>query len=252
MAASNLQKEPDILRRRVLFAVGLIDPLTGQLVSSGMKVSLDELLRRPIVNRSGYFVWLVEGDARPSTVTVVPAGAPYERETVAVGPLPAPPPEDPSLPIDPADAPKRRLHIFLRPTGAYPFPDGAIVVRGKLTETAAQNAPAVKNARIGLEWKAESQQNTNAPAVANWKRSPAAAATSDRGEFAAALALPPGARPEKTATKTIALRLRCDRAGVVRVGGEFALPPAPDAEIISERNTYFLETPVAWNQLQAP
>lgn len=241
MAASKLQTDPDLLRRRVLFAVALVDPLSGQLISSGMQVSVDGLIRRPIVNRSGYFVWLVEGDARPSIVTVVPDGAPYEGETVAVGTLPAPPPEDASLPIDPADEPNRRLQIFLRPTAAYPFPDGAIVVRGKLRETAAPNAPAVPDARIALEWKSD---------TAKWMPSAAAAATSAHGEFAAALTLPPGAKPERAATKIIGLRLRCDRAGTVRVGSEIVLPPAPGDPISSDRNSYFLKTPVAWNQLQ--
>ena len=62
----------------MLFAVGLIDPITGDLVSSGVKVSVNELAGRPILNRSGYFVWLAEGDARPTTVTVTPDGAPFE------------------------------------------------------------------------------------------------------------------------------------------------------------------------------
>jgi hypothetical protein len=241
MVASNLQKEPDVLRRRVLFAVGLVDPLTGQFISSGIKVSVDGLVRPPIVNRTGYFVWLVEGDARPSKVTVTPDGAPYEHETVAVGTLPPPPPEDPSLPINPDDAPNRRLHIYLRPTGAYPFPDGAIIVRGKLRETAAPNAPVVTDARIGLDWKSD---------TADWIPSPAAAATSEHGEFAAALALAPGAKLEKPDNKTIGLRVRCERAGVVRATEEIVLPP-PDDTVTVQRNTIFIGKPIAWNELEA-
>jgi hypothetical protein len=250
MVASNLQKEPDVLRRRVLFAVGLVDPLTGEFISSGIKVSVDGLVRRPIVNRTGYFVWLVEGDARPSEVTVIPDGAPYERETVAVDTLPPPPPEDPSLPIDRKDEPQRRLHIFLRPTAAYPFPDGAIIVRGKLRETDAPNAPGVTDARIGLDWNAEPPPTTTlATEVAHWISSPAAAATSEHGEFTVALALPPGAKPaHKT---TFGLRLRCERAGDIRTGIEIVLPPVEHGPIkASDRNSYFFNDPVIWNQLK--
>jgi hypothetical protein len=250
MAASNLQKEPDVLRRRVLFAVGLVDPLSGEFVSSGMRVSVDGLIRRPIVNRTGYFVWLVEGDARPSEVSVIPDGAPYERETVAVGTLPEPPPDDPSLPIDPKLEPQRRLHIFLRPSAAYPFPDGAIVVRGILRETDAPDAPGVTDARIGLDWNAEPPPSTAlAVEVEHWIASPAAAATGGHGEFTVALTLPPGAKPaHKT---TFGLRLRCERAGNVLVGDEIVLPSGAQGPITaSDRNSYFFNDPVAWNQLK--
>lgn len=259
MVASNLQKEPDLLRRRVLFAVGLVDPLTGEFVSSGMRVSVDGLLRQPIVNRTGYFVWLVEGDARPSEVRVVPDGAPYESETVPVGTLPPPPPEDPSLPpppedppTNPDDVPKRHLHIFLRPTAAYPFPDGAIIVRGKLRETDAPDAPVVTDARIGLDWNAEPPPTTTLAAeVAHWISSPAAAATSEHGEFTVALALPPGAKPaHKT---TFGLRLRCEHDGELRVGDEIVLPPVENGPIkASGRNSYFFNKPVAWKLLHPP
>src|SRR5262245_65772069 len=55
--------QPELLRRRVLFAVALTDPLTGMLVSSGMRVSVDQLESPPIVNHSGHFVWLAEDGA---------------------------------------------------------------------------------------------------------------------------------------------------------------------------------------------
>jgi hypothetical protein len=52
--------------------------------------------------------------------------------------------------------------------------------------------------------------------------------------------------------ETIELRLRFDRAGTVRVSDKIALPPPGGAPYQVQRNTVFLNHPVAWNQLQAP
>jgi len=234
--------QPELLRRRVLFAVALTDPLTGMLVSNGLHVSVDKLESPPIVNHSGHFVWLAENGGRPTTVTIDPDGAPYEADTVAVPALPDPPPVDPTQPTAPVDDSLRRQVIFLRPSAAYPFPDGATVVRGKLQETAASDAAPIAGTAVAIEWFSEP----------HWVRSFAVGTTDSHGEFAAALALPSGARASVQPHEDIELRLRFDRAGTIRLGKPIALPPANGAPFVVRRNTVFLNDPVAWDQLQAP
>jgi hypothetical protein len=47
------------------------------------------------------------------------------------------------------------------------------------------------------------------------------------------------------------LRLRCERAGDIRTGIEIVLPPVEHGPIkASDRNSYFFNDPVAWNQLK--
>jgi hypothetical protein len=187
MTASFPISAPDLVRRRVLFAVALVDPMTGALVSEGMRVDAAGLVGKPIVNASGNFVWLAEGAARPDAVTVTPEGRPFEPETRNVAPIPDPPAEDPLQPAIPIDQTLRRLRILLRPTPAYPFPDGVTVLHGRLQETAAANAPRVAGAAVEPQWK---------DSLLNWNASIAAGLTTASGEFRAALLLPPGARAD--------------------------------------------------------
>jgi hypothetical protein len=241
--------QPELLRRRVLFAVALTDPLTGALVSSGIRVFVDKLESPPIINQSGHFVWLAENGGRPTTVTIDPDGAPYEADSVPVPALPDPPLVDPAQPAVPIDDSLRRQVIFLRPSAAYPFPDGATVVRGKMQETAASDAAPIAGAAVAIEWFSEKDPNNS---TQHWVRSFTLAKTDSHGEFAAALALPVGARAAVQTHETIELRLRFDRAGAVRVSEKIALPPPDGAPYKVQRNTVFLDGPVAWDQLQAP
>jgi hypothetical protein len=231
-------------RRRILFAAALIDPITGALVSEGLRVSVDTLARPPIVNRSGYFVWLAEEPLRPTVLTIVPERAPFEADTQPIPPLPDPPPEDSSLPVVFDDARLRR--IFLRPTAAYPFPDNALVLRGRLRETAAASAPAVGRADVCIEWYAEAFVMGDLP---GWIASAAAGVTAAGGEFAAALALPAGARPVAPAGKNITLRLRFERPGGVRLSDAIELPAAPNDPVTGRANSWMLNNSLAWSDL---
>jgi hypothetical protein len=187
MTASFPVSAPDLVRRRVLFAVALVDPITGALVSEGMRVDADGLIGKPIVNASGHFVWLAEGAARPNAVTVTPEDRRFEPEARNVAPIPDPPAEDPLQPAIPIDQTLRRLRILLRPTPAYPFPDGATVLHGRLQETAAAKAPRVAGAAVEPQWK---------DLGANWNASVATGVTTTNGEFRAALLLPPAAQAD--------------------------------------------------------
>ena len=211
------------------------------MVSEGLRVSVDRLAGPPIVNRSGYFVWLAEEPLRPTVLTIVPERAPFEADTQPIPPLPDPPPEDSSLPVV---FDKTRLKpIFLRPTAAYPFPDNALVMRGKLRETAAANAPAIAAATIRIEWQAQKG------GTSTWVASPAAGLTDAGGEFAAALALSPGMRP--LAATGISLRLRFERSGATRFSDVIDLPAASGDPVTGRANSRMLKNSLAWSDLTA-
>jgi hypothetical protein len=70
------------------------------------------------------------------------------------------------------------------PTQGYaissgPRPDGAAILRGRLVETAYDNAPAVADAGVETQWQ---DDNTG-----DWFASSALSATNTTGEFAGAL-----------------------------------------------------------------
>lgn len=232
---------PELQRRRILFAAALIDPITGATVSEGLRVSVDELTRAPIVNRRGYFVWQAEEPLRPTKLTIAPGLTPYEPDIHDIPMLPAPPPDDPSLPVV---FEKDRLQpIFLRPTAAYPFPDNALVLRGTLREGAAP----VTGARVAIEWKSEPPKLIVIPP---WMTSPAEGLTGSAGGFVAALVLPKGSHPLTTVGKNITVRLRIDRGREgVRVGGEIDLPAASGDPVAGYGNNWSFKNPIAWSDL---
>jgi hypothetical protein len=189
-------------------------------------------------------VWLADEPLRPTTLTIVPERVPFEPDNSAIPQLPDPPSDDTSAPLAVDDA--RLLRIFLRPTAAYPFPDNALVLRGALHESAAANAPAVKGARILIEWKSEAAQMGGSP---TWVVSPATGATDSRGAFAAALALPPAAHPLAPTGKDISLRLRVERAGAARVSNDVDLPAGPGDPVTGRGNNLMLKDSLAWSGL---
>jgi len=70
--------------RQVSFAVELLDPVTGELVSAPATVTADGLAKAPVTNLSGRFVFLAEPGA-VGNIRVDLHGLPYE-------PISSPPP----------------------------------------------------------------------------------------------------------------------------------------------------------------
>jgi hypothetical protein len=228
---------PELVRRRVLFAVALVDPVTGARVSRDVRVFADGVSGPPIVNRSGLFVWLAEGAARPKTVRVVPKGAPFGPETVAVPALPDPPPDDssqPSMRVDPA---QRLLRIVLRPTDGYAFPDGVTLLHGRLLETATPGAAAVAGVACVAQWRDEIS--------GKWIPSPAVGPTSATGEFRVGFQLPAGAKADGGPDK-ITTRVLFDRSGVMKATASASM--APGSEMVAPGGTPSFGV-LAWDQL---
>ncbi|MDB5423807.1 MAG: hypothetical protein JWQ29_1223 [Phenylobacterium sp.] len=216
----------DNIQRQVLVAAVALDPFTGRTVSQGLEIAAEGLAGAPIVNLSGQFVWRVEGAAQPAQFIVTPKTPAYQPMQVAAPPLPPP-----------GAAGERLVRILLQPTQAYPFPDGAIVLRGRLVLTAG-GAP-LADALLRLQWKDENDL---------WIGSSAVFLTGPDGAFAVGVVTPPGARPTLNSPPLL-VRLAATRGAVTKVTpeavfrpGARATPPGA-APPVGE---------VAWDVLQLP
>jgi hypothetical protein len=234
--------KPDVLERRVLFAVELIDPITQYLVSQNVTVTPADIAQKPIINRSGRFVWLFEGTAWPGDITVEPDGIPFERHTQPAPPRPAD--------LNTATPNERLVRVVLRPTAAYPFDTGATVVRGRLVEnTTVPNLVPVAGALVQLAWF-DLWTNVWSPAPPQpgevWPQ------TSERGEFAALLQLhaPPPADPDLD-RGLLRARVQVTRGAATRatpLNFPF-LPGAADAGRVPEGKVLPSDVTLGWSQL---
>lgn len=135
----------DAAAREVLFALEVIDPITRSFVTGGLSVkALDAngkpVDARPIVTRSGRFVWFaVKYGADLAMVEIDPGKLPFQK---------------PAAPIDISQAtPNQPVELVLTPTANYPFGDRATAVRGHLWEDLAGGDTApVAGALVQLAW----------------------------------------------------------------------------------------------------
>jgi hypothetical protein len=195
---------PDTLSRKVLLALEVFDPLSQSLVSSGLGVAATGL-GTPIVSLSGRFVWLDEGGAWPSQITVDPVNLPYVPVTV-----------QPPKPPDPANVTgeQRRVRVVLQPTAAADFSSGVTAVRGQLFEaTTAPSAPAT-DATAQLAW-----YDGGAKA---WVPSPELPAPpSETGEFGVFLRLQPTVQQEPDLNgRLLKVRVQFTRGSTTRATPE--------------------------------
>lgn len=183
--------------RRVLCAAEIVDAVTLEPVTTGIKVRADGLKRKPQVNWSGFHYWLEEGAAQPQRIVVTSQDDRYS-ETESVPPVP----------------PEKAIRIELPPRPSYPFPPGATVVRGTLLVSRFGDRQPIAGATVRLQW-------SDGPF---WINASTAVKTDERGDFAAPLRLGPKDDPRMIGGG-MAVRLRVSRDGLTRTGDEFALPP---------------------------
>ena len=169
--------------RYVQFAVEVLDPVTLERVYRGVQVNAEGLDRKPIMNHSGYFVFL-----RPTGKTEQEAQNDFEKNLRA-------------LSIDPGQRPfsPTRLHasevtrvpsptnlvpvtsIYLSPLENYPFPSHLTAILGKLFEAkvpVGREPVPVADAQVHLEWKPK-----NNP----WRRSISTSRVGTNGSFCSVL-----------------------------------------------------------------
>ena len=192
-------------RRSVLFAVEVLDALTLERVSKGLKVTAKGLSRAPILNSGGLFVWLVEGAAMPQEIVVEAPGAPFEGRVVPQAGI--------ALPL---------TRVLLSPRRDYPFAPGATGVQGMLVESRPPvTAPAtppdpVQDATVWLQWLDDDGLT--------WRDSPVRSRVDEHGGFAGVLRLRPDELPKLDAAGVMSARLAGERAGAQLVSSTFPLP----------------------------
>jgi hypothetical protein len=234
---------PDVLTRQVLFAVELIDPITHSLVSRDVKVTADGITNKPIVNRSGRFVWLREGNAWPSDITFDPKSTPFERHVEPAVNHPRPADLSKATPLE------RLVTITLRPTATYPFDTGATVVRGRLVEDATVDprfAVPVPAATVHLVWQ-DMLSGAWFPPLP-----PLPPMTGSKGEFAAVLQLrPPALTDPDIDHGLLKVQVRITRgAQTLRTKDNFPflLNPAPGGRV-PEGRLLPGDVTLGWSQL---
>jgi hypothetical protein len=192
----------------VLFAVELLDPISQQVVSRGVKVTARGIEGRPIVNASGRFVWLAELGRWPTSITVEPGRLPFAAHVESAPPRPGD--------LEKARTDERFVRIVLRPTPAYAFDAGVTAVSGRLLEGPEDSSPPVKGARVQLAWHDARTGDwappppSGDPSSAN---SPREVETDDAGEFAAFLRVPPKPADPDVVNRLLAVRLQFLRPG---------------------------------------
>jgi hypothetical protein len=132
----------ETIQRSVLFAVELVDPVTGSFISAPATVSAAGLANGPVTSLSGRFVFL-DQPGTPGTVRVDLHGLPYE-----------------SISSPPPPAGQKLLRLTLRPTSAYPFDASATLLRGRLVD----GGVAVAGAAIGVIFVDAAAKNQALPA----------------------------------------------------------------------------------------
>jgi hypothetical protein len=251
---------PDDLSRSTLLAVELLDPITQALVSQGVSVRAAGLEGRPIVNRSGRYVWLAEGEAWPTSIVVDPQRSSYVSQIASAPARPAD--------LTTATALERHLRISLRPSLAYRFEDGVTVIRGRLREDVGSVTAPVEGARVQLAWRNIGGAWSPAPPApenvdeaAEDVPSPPEQQTDRNGEFVVFLRLrrEVGVEPDVDERRLLAVRLQVTRgraAPLTRVtDDDFPfLPASPDPNTttggrVSEGRVLGREVTLAWSAL---
>jgi hypothetical protein len=204
-------------RRRVLFAAEIVDAVTLEPVTRGLDVRATGLKRTPIINSSGYFVWLEEGGQQPQDVVIEASKTPYESITV------------PAL-----LQPDSSIRIELAPRYDYPFPAGVTAMRGGLIEARVNSPVPVAGAEIWLQWIDDNAAGTT------WVDAPTHSHSGDKGDFAALLRLSSQQQPRLNADGSLRARLRVRWSAEVRTSAEFSL---------REGRVSGPSLPFAWNEL---
>ena len=182
--------------RRVAMAAEIVDGVTLLPVTSGLMVSATGLRLDPIVNSSGYYVWLEEEDREAQDIVVeVPPLSPYRSARATSLALP------------------EFRRIELSPTERYRFSPGVTALRGTLRESRYGTPRPVAEAKVRLQWSGDS----------GWTDAPLASISAASGDFGAALRLGPSAEPRELGGGAIAVRLLVRRDTQVRTSAEIAL-----------------------------
>jgi hypothetical protein len=227
--------------RKVLFALEVLDGVTLTRISRGLEVNAIGLVGKPIVNASGLFVWLPEGNRVPQGIEIDPRGLPYmpASRPAATTVVPVPPLPDLTPPF---------FTEQLAPRGDYAFPAGVMGLRARLVQARNANPPApLAGASVWLRWVDDHQ----AANVTTWMDAPLRTTTDRNGDFVAVLRLAPSQLARPSDGTPVRARLRADNAGVVHESADFTLATGRITAAAFEQPPLPAFTrPFAWDEFQ--
>lgn len=211
--------------RRALFAVELIDAVTMERVTYGVTVRAEGLSATPVVNTTGYFVWLHEDVSRLRKLSIDPGALPYEHVERTPAELSLPP------------APRPLTTIELPARIDYAFAPGITGTRGVLIESRVGERTPIAGAEVRLLWL----DGDNV-----WRASPTISHTTANGDFVSVLRLAPADVPKFDAGGAITVRLWGRRDGAIeRRSADFKLLQGHVAAPLTLNALTF-----AWDELQ--
>ena len=239
----NLRSVETSRQRKVLFAVELLDAVTLERVNQRITVDAQGLLRKPVSNSGGLFVWAVDAQglrrkpiSNSGGLFVWIKQTPQEDMT-ALRSLAVDPGELPfqSTTLDSSQVQAPQLTtITLAPRVNYPFQAGITALRGMLIESNFGARRPVLDGGVRLQWIDH---------LSNWIDSPQVSKTeTDKGDFVAILRLLPNAQPDLNADGTVQVRLQADRpTAITRYSAPFNLTPGRLSEPVQ----------FAWDELNS-
>lgn len=176
-------------RRRVLFAIELLDAVTLSRVSQGVKLVAEGLKGKPIANASGMSVWLEEDFSKLRKISIDPRNLPYEEREL-----------EPAEVMFPPDV----TTIEMQPRVDYSFSPGITGFRGTLIEARVDPPTPVGKASVRLQWLDDENNWRNAPTISHTDQK--------RGDFVSILRLAPTEVPHLDKGE-VTVRLRASRDG---------------------------------------
>lgn len=223
----------EIAIRRVFFALELVDAVTLDRVSRGLKeVKAHGLDGKPIVNASGLFVWLEEDIERLEKISIDPGVLPYEATERSRAQL--------NLERDRTQGRWPVTTIELPPRSDYPFGPGITGLRGSLVQNRAFLEP-VPGAQVQLRWLDED---------GNWMAAPTTSTTTSKrinhkgGDFVAILRFAPSDHPMLDVEGKLTVCLRVTLDGAERNTPELAVPLGRVTRLSDPNQSVF-----AWDEL---
>lgn len=184
--------------RKVFLAVELLDPVTMSRVRDGIKkVEAKGLERKPTLNSSGCYVWLVEDSTTVDGITVDPGRLPYQAEE-----------------FDGTQVTFPLTTIPLRPLASYEFAPGITGLRGTLIERQFGPVEPIEDADVNLRWLDED---------GFWHDAPIKSSTAKSGDFVSFLRLAKDEKPEVDANGEVTLHLQVRRGAQSRTSADFNL-----------------------------
>jgi len=204
--------------RNVLLAVELLDAVTLERVSNGLKVVAEGVQAEPILNSSGCFVWLKANNTNLQKVTVKTGSLPYE-------------------PVNDFQVTLPLTRIELHPSVNYDFAPGITGLRGTLIEQRVSNPDPVGDAEIRLRWLDD---------TGSWHESPTPSQTNSKsGDFVSFLRLAPKEKPDIDANGAVTVRLQVRRNGSTRSSTDLKLSQGRITDPTTLNSLTF-----AWDELQ--